>query len=664
MRLGKGWRLAIAGLTALVLLAVIGGVWIWRIYLSTTPALPSREALWSVGRVPGMTFLDRNGLTIATRGAHHGRPVDLKTLPAYVPQAFLAAEDRRFYQHGPIDLIGIFRAARVDLSAGSILQGASTLTQQIAKTLFLTSDPTLKRKLQEMLLSWRLERMLTKDEILALYLNRVFFGANAYGVDAAAQTYFGKPADHLSLSEAALLAALPKAPSRLSPSRDLAAAIARSHLVLTRMRAQGWITAQQEAAAVANPPRLAPEPPDEGDFGYVLDLAAAQAQPLVGQSAPDLILKLTVDPMLQTTAADIVRRVMETQGRQADAQQAALVLLTPDGAVRALVGGVDHRYSPFDRASQARRQPGSSFKPFIYAAGLEKGMKPTDTRIDAPVRLGPWSPQNYGGVYMGPVTLQTALSLSINSVAVRVAQEVGSAKIGDLAARFGLTDIPARPGLAVALGAYEVNLLELTSGYQVFQQGGARTPSYLIEEIDTAGGKLLYKRTPSAPLRVYDEGLAAAMVRMMRGVIEHGTGTHAAFGRPAAGKTGTSQNWRDAWFVGFTPDWLCGVWVGNDDDRPMNKVTGGDLPAQIWRRMMLVAHQDTPVHDFAFSAEPPAEAETASSDESPAAEPPPALTPARPASARAGFYHGLAQDFAGAASAPPLDPAEPAESRP
>ena len=396
------------------------------------------------------------------------------------------------------------------------------------------------------------------------------------------------------------------------------------------------------------------EAKDEGDYGYVLDLAAAQAQPLIGQSAPDLVLHLTIDPMLQTTAAEIVRRVMETQGQKAGAAQAAVVLLAPDGAIRALVGGVDHRYSPFDRASQARRQPGSSFKPFIYAAALEIGLKPTDTRVDAPVQLGPWSPQNYGGGYVGPVTLADALARSINTVAVRVAQEVGSHKIGDLAARFGLTDIPADPDLSVALGAYEVNLLELTSGFQVFQQGGVRTPSFLIDEIDTAGGEQLYRRAPSAQIRVYDEGLDGTMIKMMKGVIEHGTGVHAAFGRPAAGKTGTSQNWRDAWFIGFTPDWIGGVWVGNDDDRPMDKVTGGDLPAQIWRRLMVVAHQGLPARDFTFAL---AEAVAAASD-APAEsdESPPAAPPEVQANPRAGFYRGLARDFDAAAAPAPAEP--------
>jgi len=643
-RLSRAARLAIVGLVLMVLGGALGAAWFWKTYLQSTPQIPGREALWTVGSTPGMTFLDRHGLVIAMRGARHGQLVTLKALPAYVPRAFLAAEDRRFYQHGPIDLMGIARAARVNVAAGQVVQGGSTLTQQIAKTLFLTPDQTFKRKAQEALLAWRLEGMMSKDEILELYLNRVFFGANAYGVDAAAQTYFAKSAGQLTLAEAALLAALPKAPSRLSPTHDLPAAIARSRLVLDTMAQEGWITAQDRAQALAHPPVLANEAQDEGDFGYALDLAAAQAQALAGQSAPDLVVRLSIDPALQTSAADIVRRVMENQGRAAGAQQAALVLLGPDGGVRALVGGVDHRYSPFDRASQARRQPGSSFKPFIYAAALEAGLKPTDVRVDAPLRLGSWSPENYGGGYAGPVTLQDALARSINTVAVRVAQETGGKRIGDLAQRFGLTDIPANPDLSVALGAYEVNLLELTSGFQVFQQQGVRTPSHLVEEVDTARGQVLYRRTASAPIQAYDAHLDGEMIQMLRGVIDHGTGVHAAFGRPAAGKTGTSQNWRDAWFVGFTPDWVAGVWVGNDDERPMNKVTGGDLPADIWRRIMIVAHQDVPVHDFVIApGSGPVPSQTADAEP---AEPSP--EPAAPlADTRGGFYRSLQQDFMG-----------------
>jgi penicillin-binding protein 1A len=346
--------------------------------------------------------------------------------------------------------------------------------------------------------------------------------------------------------------------------------------------------------------------------------------------------------------------VLSGQGRRAGARQAALVALGPDGSIRALVGGVDHRFSRFNRAVQAQRQPGSAFKPFVYAAALETGVQPTDTRQDAPVRLGPWAPQNYAGGYRGAVSVQDALARSINTVAVRLAREVGTRRIGDLSARFGLKDIPADPGLSVALGAYEVNLLELASAYQVFQQDGRRIEPGLVEEIATSSGQVLWRRPPAVGRTVYDAARAGTMVRMMKRVITAGTGRRAAFGRPAAGKTGTSQRWRDAWFVGFTPDWLCGVWVGDDDNRPMSKVAGGDVPAEIWRRFMLAAHQGLPPRDFAFLGETaPAAA--------PAAEP--TVSGAAHGSgreARSAFYQDLSSAFDAANS----DQDPPAESDP
>jgi penicillin-binding protein 1A len=350
------------------------------------------------------------------------------------------------------------------------------------------------------------------------------------------------------------------------------------------------------------------------------------------------VVRLTIDPRLQGAAADIVRRVMKGEGRRARAEQAALIALDKDGAIRALVGGVDHSFSPFDRAVQARRQPGSAFKPFVFAAALDAGVRPGDIRRDAPVRLGPWSPQNFGGGYRGNVTVEEALVRSINTVSVRLAQEARPEKIGELAYRFGFERVPRRPELSVALGAYEVSLMELAGGYQVFQRGGRRFPPYLVERITTAEGRMLFERRPSSALQVYDPGHARQMVQMLQGVVDRGTGRRAAFGRPAAGKTGTSQDFRDAWFVGFTPDWVAGVWVGNDDNRPMNRVTGGDLPAEIWRRFMIEAHSKSPAHAFAPTplspAEAPAEAEADDLGDQ-----------------RGGFYSELSDAFDGAAAA-------------
>ncbi len=659
--LSRWLRALLAVAFALVLGLGLTGLWAWKLVFADLPPSPDKAALWSLNRPPGVTFLDRNGAVLAVRGPRHGQVVSIGQMPAYLPHAFLAAEDRRFYAHHGVDLEGVARAAWADVGAHHVVQGGSTITQQVARNIFLNADQTLKRKLQEAALAWRIERMLSKDEILELYLNRIYFGDGAYGVEAAAQTYFGKPARSLTLSESALLAALPKAPSKLDPVNDLDAAEARAHTILAEMRQDGWINAAEQQAALKSPPTLVPEKPAEGDFGYVLDLAAQHARDLAQNGAPDLIVRLTVDPRLQATAAQVVRDGV-AEGRRLGATQAALVALSPDGAIRALVGGRDHRESAFDRATQALRQPGSAFKPFVYAAALEAGVRPQDVRTDAPVNFHGWSPGNYGGHYSGPVTVADALARSINTVAVKLAHQVGADKVAALAQRFGLTMIPSKPNLSIGLGAYEVDLLDLVSGYQVFQQDGRHPEPYLIETVTNAHGDVLYRHPSVAPPQVYDPAHNRLMVKMMEGVIDHGTARKADIGRPAAGKTGTSQTWRDAWFVGFTPDWIAGVWVGDDRSRPMAKVAGGELPSEMWRRFMLAAHADTPVHDFPPLLDLPAEAKPTAPNSSEdmdetdeaappeaAADQPPPATPPPPQNPRQSFYSGLADDFGQAA---------------
>ena len=631
-----------------------GAGYVWWAYLRDTPPLPARETLFAAGRAPGIQFLDRSGQQIAARGPRYGQRVRLAQLPPYVPQAFLAAEDRRFYRHGPVDLRAIARAFVVNYRAGRVVQGGSTLSQQLSKGLFLTPDQTMKRKLQEALLAWRLEKALSKDEVLELYLNRIFFGANTYGIDGAARTYFGKTAGQLKLSEAALLAALPKAPSRLALTRGMDGALIRSRLILAQMRREGWITAEQEQQALTEVPVLSPQAVrGEGDYGWVLDYATLEAVRIAGPNAPDLVVRLSIDPTMQAAATGAVKAVLAGDGRRAGASQAAVVLLAPDGSIRAMVGGVDYEASNFNRAVQARRQPGSTFKPLIYAAALDKGVVPTDTIVDGPVRFGTWSPQNYGGGYRGPVTVEVALINSINTVAVKLAQQAGGAAIGTLARRFGITTLPDRPDLSVALGAYEVSLLELTGAFQVFQLGGKRVKPGVIESIDTVFGDNLYSRPSPMAVPVYDLSRASMMVRMMEKVVQLGTARRAAFGRPAAGKTGTSQNWRDAWFVGFTPDYVAGVWVGNDNDRPMNRVVGGDLPALIWRRLMVEAHKGLAVRDFPWLL--------------------PEVTAQDQPDPRNGFYETLSAEFSRARAeaaeqadddAPPLRPGVPADGLP
>jgi penicillin-binding protein 1A len=637
------WTLAVVVLLVL-LTAASGAGYVWWKYLRDAPPLPSREALFAVNRAPGIRFEDRNGQVIATRGPRYGQRITLGAVPNYVPLAFLAAEDKRFYKHGAIDPYGIVRAAWINHRAGHTVQGASTLSQQLAKGMFLTPDRITKRKVQEMYLAWKLERVLTKDEVLELYLNRVYFGAGTYGVDGASQTYFNKPASQLTLSESALLASLLKAPSRLALTRDMSPALARSRLILANMRKEGWITAEQESRALDDTPKLSPlAVADEGDYGWVLDYATGEAVRIAGQNAPDLVVRLTIDPRLQHVGVQTVRQAIAVGGESAGARQAALLSLSADGAVRAMVGGTDYVESPFNRAVQARRQPGSTFKPFVYAAALEKGVMPTDIRVDGPVQFGDWKPENYAGGYRGPMTVQDALVNSINTIAVKLAQEAGGPAIGDLARRFGITTLPSNPDLSVALGAYEVNLLQLTSGFQVFQQGGVRVQPYVIESISTQGGEPIFSHTvPASPASVYDISKASMMVKMMKKVVEVGTARRAAFGWPAAGKTGTSQNWRDAWFVGFTPDYVTGVWVGNDDDRPMNRVVGGDIPASIWRRFMLAAHEGLAVRDFPWLLP----------------DPEPLSTP----DPRNGFYETLGAEFARSASE--LEPVAPDPAAP
>ena len=674
--LGRAARAGLALLTAVLLLAGIGGLWVWRLAFADLPAIPDKGALWSLNRPPGVTFEDKDGKVIAIRGSRNGHAITLAQMPGYLPNAFLAAEDRRFWSHHGLDLTGIARALRADVGARHVVQGGSTITQQVVRNIFLSPDQTLKRKVQEAVLAWSLERRLSKTDILELYLNRIYFGDGAYGVEAAAETYFGKQASQLSLQEAALLAALPKAPSRLDPANDLDDAVARSKVILGEMRADGWITSAQQADAGAHPPVLAPEKPVEGDFGYILDLAASRARDLAQNRAPDLVVRLTVDPHLQAVAARVVRDGVD-DGRAAGATQAALVALAPDGAIRALVGGRDHRASPYDRATQALRQPGSSFKPFVYAAALEAGVKPSDMRTDAPVRFGGWSPANYGGHFSGPVSVADALARSINTIAVRLAHQVGADKVAEMAQRFGLTMIPARPDLSVALGAYEVDLLDLTSAYQVFQQDGKRVDPYLISVITNAHGDVLYQHPAVTPRQVFDAEKNRQMVQMMRGVIDHGTGKKAEIGRPAAGKTGTSQNWRDAWFVGFTPDWVAGIWVGDDHSRPMAKVAGGELPSLMWRRFMLEAEQGLPVTDFPapapvvadqpeIAAAPPARIDETDEPDAPPPGPRDDQDAERqgapddqPMDSRRAFYSGLADEFgrdAGDGGEPPPPP--------
>ncbi|MBT9472815.1 MAG: PBP1A family penicillin-binding protein [Pseudomonadota bacterium] len=619
-----------------ITLALIGGLglatvlvaadYINKNYLQDLPEVPSRQALYASTRAPAIKFYDMNGVFLASRGPQYGEDVRLARLPNYVPKAFLAAEDRRFYQHGAVDFWAIARAARANHQAGRVVEGGSTISQQLAKGLFLSPDQNLRRKIQEAALAYKLEQVMTKDEVLELYLDRIYFGANTFGLDGAARTYFGKPASQLTLAEAALLAALPKAPSRMALHHNMEGALKRQRLVLERMVGENWISQDEMNAAIASPPKLAATAlANDGDNGYALDYATGEVLKMVGPNSPDLVVRLTIDTKLQATGAQVLRRIIEGQGKASGASQGAMISIDARGAIRTMVGGVDYTRSVFNRAVQAKRQPGSSFKPFVYAAALEKGVLPTDIRVDSPVKIGDWEPKNYGGRYRGAVTVETALAQSLNTVAVKLGEEVGTAAIANLVSRFGITTLPPNPNLSVSLGAYEVPLIEMTSAYQVFQQAGNRITPFIVSEIATIDGQIIFSHQTASPVPAYDIHWASMMVKMMQKVVTSGTGTRAAFDRPAAGKTGTSQNWRDAWFIGFTPDYVAGVWVGNDDDKPMNKVTGGEVAAAIWHDYMVVAHAALPARDFDWLLPDP--------------------VPTYEEDPRNGFFQGLAEDF-------------------
>jgi penicillin-binding protein 1A len=575
--------------------AMVAGIWS-VLALSAVLAwyaydLPDLGKIAQITRRPGVTLLTADGTQFAALGDLYGETVSLRDLPAHLPQAVLAVEDRRFREHFGLDPLGLTRAMWVNLQAGRIVQGGSTITQQLAKILFLSPERTIKRKVQEMLLALWLERKFSKDQILALYLNRVYLGAGTYGVDAAARRYFDKPAAQVNLYEAALLAGLLKAPSRYNPARHAGRAEARTALVLAAMVADGAISAEdaRQARSVKGRGRAVPG----GQARYFADWVLSQVGDYIGQVDRDLVVVTTLEPKLQQIAEDELAGLLERDGVKRGVGQAAFVALTPRGAVRAMVGGRDYGKSQFNRAVQALRQPGSAFKPFVYLAALEQGSQPFDRMADAPVRVEGWSPRNYGERYFGEVTLREAFARSLNSVAVRLSERAGRDQVAAAARRLGITsDLEVTPSLA--LGASEVTLLELTGAFGVFANQGEGVWPYGIEEIREPDGRILYRRAGGGPGRVVAPRQVSQMTDLMTATVEWGTGKAAQPGRPAAGKTGTSQDFRDAWFIGYTADLVAGVWFGNDDGRAMKGVTGGSLPAVLWGRILRRALADLP----------------------------------------------------------------------
>jgi penicillin-binding protein 1A len=552
--------------------------------------LPDTSHIFDVKRQPSVTYLDQSGAFVAVRGSQFSPPVDLDQLPPYVPAAFVAIEDKRFYHHFGFDPIGIARTVVVNLRAGHTVQGASTITQQLARNLFLTPDRTIRRKVQELILAVWLETKFSKKQILSLYLNRVYFGEGAYGIEAASQRYFNKPAAQLTVGEAALLAGLMKGPSRYSPLSATDRAERRATIVLDSMVETHAITAQQRDEAFRQPVRVSATLASQ-KAQYFVDWVDQQVRALVGQPQQDLVVETTLDLPSQLNAENAVRTVIARDSEPKKVQQAALVALDGDGRVRAYVGGADYAASQYDRASMAQRQAGSAFKPFVYLTAMESGRTPDMQVVDQPVTIGDWAPHNYTNKYLGQITLETALAQSINTVAAQLGQDVGTANVAATAHRLGIST-SIQTGPSMALGAVEVEPLEMAQAYAPFSNGGFMAHAYGIVRIRTATGKVLYDHDIGAAPRVSVIGQPALsyMIRMMRQVVAGGTGVRAQIpGRDIAGKTGTTSDYRDAWFIGYTGDFTAAVWTGRDDNTPMRRVTGGSSPADIWRTFMVAS---------------------------------------------------------------------------
>lgn len=585
---GRHRRSFFAGLVYwTVVLGVWGLIGLGAFLMFFIPGLPDTSGLADINRQPSVAYLDRNGGLIAVRGSQDAPAADLDALPDYVPAAFIAIEDQWFYRHPGFNPIRMTQAVIGNAKAGEITSGGSTITQQLAKNLFLSAEQTIRRKVQELLLAVWLETKFSKEEILGLYLNRVYFGGGAYGIEAASERYFQKKAKDLTLGEAALLAGLLKGPSRYSPISSTERAERRANVVLSEMVEQGVITPEERAQAFSKPIRVAKRLANQ-HANYFVDWVDAEVRALVGDSTEDLIVQTTLDLPIQASAESAVRAVIK-QEKSKGVRQAALVALDGEGRVRAMIGGADYADNQFNRAVDARRQAGSAFKPFVYLTAMEQGRSPDLVVNDGPIKIGNWEPKNYTGTFRGPVSIETALAQSLNTVAAQMADEVGRDNVARTARRLGISS-KIQTGPSMALGAVEVSPLEMAKAYAPFSNGGLHASPYGIERIRTRSGQVLYERRPSDRAAVVANPALGQMNRMMRAVVRGGTGTRASVpGYDLAGKTGTTSDYKDAWFVGYTGGFTAAVWVGKDDNTSMKKVTGGNAPAEIWRAFMTAA---------------------------------------------------------------------------
>ncbi|MBA4118678.1 MAG: hypothetical protein C0514_07285 [Candidatus Puniceispirillum sp.] len=597
-------RLFLVLLNMAIWMGVVGAVIVfWFAY-----DLPSVDKLEHATRRPGVTLYAKDGSLLATYGDLYGQLVRLEDLPPYVGQAVVAIEDRRFYHHFGVDPVGLARAAYTNYRAGHVVQGGSTLTQQLAKDfllqegLYTYKDKSLRRKVQEVILALWLEWHFTKKQILTLYLNRAYLGAGVFGVDSAAIKYFGKHAKDLTLYEAAVLAGLLKAPSKFSPTANPALCDQRASLVLATMEDAGFIKAQDKQLALymKTPLELIKR---ESTFGrYFADWVFDTLPDLVGPITQDLIVETTLDPRCQRMAEQEATQILDKHGQEAKVGQLALVSMTPSGAVRALVGGANYAKSPFNRATQAKRQTGSSFKIFVYVAAFELGMDPDTLISDMPIRIGSWQPRNfstktYQWVPKGSISLKDSFAYSINTSLVRLGQQMTVPRIQNMAKRLGLTS-PQPGDLTLCLGSGDASLLEMTSAYATFANRGRGVWPYAVTKISTPAGETLYTRTHKVTQQVISPDVARNTLTLLQAVMSYGTGRKIALTRPSAGKSGTTQLHRDAWFIGMTPDMVTGVWMGNDDGKPTKDVTGGKYPGLLWKNYMERIHEGVPARSF------------------------------------------------------------------
>jgi penicillin-binding protein 1A len=547
-------------------------------------------------RTPNIRIVDRNGDTMASVGALYGDYVKYEDLPKHLIDAVTSIEDRRFFKHFGVDPWGLTRAAFVNWRAGHVVQGGSTITQQLAKITFLSPDRTFKRKIQEVMLALSIENHFTKKEIITMYLNRIYLGSGNYGVDAASRTYFGKKVNDITLYESAIIAGLIKAPSLYSPINNLEISEKRTEQVIDSMRDNGAIPKNYKKSGGFNPVYSQTRRNMQATNPYFVDWIKEQLNDYIGEESGEIIVTTTLDPKLQKMAETAVARQLAKTKPESHVSQAAMTVVTPHGEVLAMVGGKSYAESQFNRAVQAHRQPGSSFKLFVYLAALESGFTPDDVLIDEPIKMKKWSPSNWNGKYVGAVTLRDALAGSINTISIKLAQQVGIGSIINMAEKLGITS-EMNHDLSSALGTSEVNLLELTGAYAHVANNGNAVWVYGIKSIKTGDSRVIYERQDSGDRRVISGKATEEMQDMLENVINNGTAKAAKLDRRAGGKTGTTQDYKDAWFIGYTRDLVAGVWVGNDDATPMKKVGGGGLPAVIWKDFMVAANAGRPEND-------------------------------------------------------------------